>query len=355
MERKSRKKKPVTHLKIGLLLGVLALIIVSYYFTCNLMRRRVEAQQQAYIPLEPEKDHKIVWTDSVLESKIRVIINKQEGDIYLSDIWDCIKLPLPRLTGNGDTGFTGAVEEPITDISSLMGLENLRGLNLNKNEITDIRAISTMKKLRYLWLDANPIQDISPIEPLTQLFQLNLNNTHLKGEDLQYISGLKNLRMLYLDFNEIDSLEALGNLEVAYLSLQQNQIIDITPLTNLDNNILYDLNLNGNQIANIDTLSEFHNLYSILLSDNNITDIEPLIKLKRVGFLRLDNNKIEKLPDFSKMSSLTYLNLSNNQITTEEWKKIKLPRNIEKVIISGNPITDLKTEFDYSNVEIIFN
>ena len=132
MERKSRKKKPVTHLKIGLIFGVLALIIVSYYFTCNLMRRRVESQQQAYIPLEPEKDHKIVWTDSVLESKIRVIINKQEGDIYLSDIWDCIKLPLPRLTGYGDTGFTVSAK--------YQGVPN----TFAPTPVTDVRVVSIL-------------------------------------------------------------------------------------------------------------------------------------------------------------------------------------------------------------------
>ena len=48
------------------------------------------------------------------------------------------------------------------------------------------------------------------------------------------------------------------------------------------------------------------------------------------------------------------LYLNNNQISTEEWKNIKLPYSIERVHISGNPITDLETNKKYPYLEAIF-
>ena len=54
------------------------------------------------------------------------------------------------------------------------------------------------------------------------------------------------------------------------------------------------------------------------------------------------------------MVSLRVLYLNNNQISTEEWKNIKLPYSIERVHISGNPITDLETNKKYPYLEVIF-
>lgn len=318
-------------LVVGLIFFGLAFLACGTYFMhCHIeSRRRIEVQT---IPLNSENNQKIKWTDSILESGIRNIINKKDGDIYMSDLWYCVAFQLGRGIEYNDKSikFTG---EPITDISSLEGLENLKSLQMNYNEITDISVLSSMRNIQYLQLDGNPIQEISPIETQQMLFFLNLRNMHLQGKDLEHVSGLENLRMLFLDFNDIENLEALKNVKLIHLSLQDNQISDLTPLSNLDNDLL-----------NI-----------LQLSDNRITNIEPLSRLDKLADLYLDNNKIEILPDFSEMTSLQTLHLANNQITTEEWNKIKLPWSIRTVDISGNPITDLETEQKYYDLEVIFN
>ena len=55
------------------------------------------------------------------------------------------------------------------------------------------------------------------------------------------------------------------------------------------------------------------------------------------------------------MASLCYLDLSDNNITTEEWKKVKLPPRKIQVDLAGNLITDFDTEIDYPLLEIVLD
>lgn len=312
----------------------LALFGGSYYIYNYILAQKHGGDYTFEITdLAPEMDHIILWTDTVLESRIRECINKKEGDIYLSDIWYCQALNLSRtpIIDNNLKTVTFS-EDPITDISNLAGLKNLRTLDLTANMITDISAVGSMDNLKVLLLYGNPLRDISAIESLTQLKNLNLNSTHLQGEELEHLLGLKNLSFLYLDFNEIESLEALKIPKVSLLSLRGNQIVDITPLTELHESLLW-----------------------LDLSDNQISDISSLTKLKKVYYLDLAHNQLTKLPDFSKMKSLGTLYLDENQIPTEEWENVKLPCKIQLVNISGNPINDLKTERMYPNLEVQFD
>lgn len=339
------KKK---HFKLELIFLAVILIGARFYFTYS--NRSKENQEPNYVSLNPENDSKIYWTDKALENKIREIINKKEGDIYLSDLWSYYTLELGRKIEN--TEIRGEV---IEDISSLAELANLRGLNLEYHAVTDISVLHKLDNLQRLSLDGNPIQDFSAIESLPLLKELNLRNTPIKDADLEYLAGLKNLVILYLDFNEIESLEGLGSIRPAVLSARQNKIGDITSLTNLDGSLLWLLDLRKNQISKIDSLSKFKKLQYLSLSDNKITSIEPIKKLNKIKVLSLANNQIAVLPNLSRMTSLKTLDLKNNQISTEEWKKVKLPWSIRTVYLSGNPISDLETEREYPNLEVIFN
>ena len=62
------------------------------------------------------------------------------------------------------------------------------------------------------------------------------------------------------------------------LWVANNQISDITPLSNLTN--LYALELNGNQISDISAVSGLDKLGQLYLSRNMISDIEPLVENK---------------------------------------------------------------------------
>ena len=299
---RSRKKKKHLCFIAGLML-LTVFIGVILYIGFNYILDKI--QEPKYVVLEAEKNHKITWNDSVLENKIRKNINRKDGDIYLSDLWDVCFLNIGR---NIELEPKEDIAKQIEDISSLEGLENLRILNLKNHAVTDIRVISSMKSLENLDLCGNQIQDLSPVKSLKYLEDLDLTHTGIQGKDLECLSELKKLRTLILDLNEIDNLEALRDLNLNWLSANKNKITDVTPLASLD----------------------------------------------KCSYLHLIDNQITVLPDFSKMVSLRVLYLNNNQISTEEWKNIKLPYSIERVHISGNPITDLETNKKYHYLEVIF-
>lgn len=350
---RSRRRQPDKSLKKWILplVFLFTVIIVGrrymYYRAQYLKQAELDESLEYHpVPFEPEQDHRIEWTDRILEDKIRGVIDKGQGDIYLSDLWDCAVLRLNR-------DIYSARSEFVSDISSLAGLKNLRHLELNNNCITDISAVSTMENLDTLMLHGNRILDFSPLNSLARLDTLILSSTHLNGEDLECLSGLKNLGMLVLDFNDIESLDALRNLDIVFLSLKWNQITDIKPLAGLKEHLWY-LVLDRNQIENIEPLAECYGLENLSLSYNHITDIEPLKNLYRLEILDLRNNNISELPDFISMTSLAVLRLQNNNITTEEWKKIRLPQSPITIYLSGNPITDLETDREYPFLHIVF-
>ncbi len=77
--------------------------------------------------------------------------------------------------------------------------------------------------------------------------------------------------------------------------LAQNQIIDISPLKNLDNIVV--LMLYDNKISDISPLENLIEITDLLLDNNRIKDIKPLKKLKKLNIrLRLERNHIEVLP-----------------------------------------------------------
>ncbi len=311
-ENSSPQKRPHTSVIIRIIMIVVFSIVGYYIYNSNQASDRTEldeALKYRPLPFSTENDYIVEWSDTVLETRIREQLGKEKGGIYLSDLWDCADLWL-------NTDLDSSSPEFITDISDLTGLKNLTGLQLNFNRITDISAVATMDNLNKLLLYGNPILDFSPLEALSRLRYVNLSGTHMKGEDLKCLSHLKYLRMLYLDFNEIENLDELQNLNASFLSLRRNQMT---------------------------------------LCHNNITDIEAIKKLKRLEFLDLRYNNISELPDFTNMASLRYLDLSDNNITTEEWKKIRLPQSPITIYLSGNPITDLETERDYPFLKIIMD
>ena len=83
----------------------------------------------------------------------------------------------------------------------------------------------------------------------------------------------------------------VANLNTLYL--HDNQIVDITPLNQLNN--LETLDLYGNQIVDIAPLQQLINLNRLTLHDNQIVDLSPLVANTGLGegdWLNLENNPL---------------------------------------------------------------
>ncbi len=97
---------------------------------------------------------------------------------------------------------------PITDITPLRRLTNLRDLNLHTNAITDVSALSGLTSLTELRINGNQIKDISALSGLTSLTRLELTGNQIT--DISVLKGLTALTGLDLRFNpELTDIQPL--------------------------------------------------------------------------------------------------------------------------------------------------
>jgi len=121
---------------------------------------------------------------------------------------------------------------------------------------------------------------------------------------------------LHLGNTGIDDLSFFENnlSNLATLILNDNQLTaeDLNSLTGINLSVL---NLDGNIINNIESLTDITTLTNLSLGDNNISDISPLKELTSLTQLNLANNNIKDIRVLNGLASnLTALDLSGNTL-----------------------------------------
>jgi hypothetical protein len=173
------------------------------------------------------------------------------------------------------------------------------------------------------------------------LYNLPLNLSRRKIQNISPLSDFTKHKILYLSSNYITNLTPLSNLtNLNTLSLGGNKITDLKPLSKLTN--LNTLSLGGNKITDLKPLSKLTNLKSLSLRDNQITDLKPLSKLTNLTYLWLERNQITDLKPLSKLKNLTYLSLRDNQIT--DLKPLSKLTNLKSLSLRDNQVKDLNNQ-----------
>ena len=194
-------------------------------------------------------------------------------------------LRLTILNAGGDRG--------ITNLTGLEYATNIRSLLLYLNPIVDISPLVHLAKLEGVNFWECRISDISPLAKLTNLTYLHLQVN--KIVDLNPLANLINLRELWINNNSVEDITPLANLtQLADLRLHANQIRDISPLAKLIN--LTVLQVNNNQIVDFSPLANLVNLQELWINHNFGTDISPLQGLNLPDFRYDEVCDIEPLP-----------------------------------------------------------
>lgn len=131
---------------------------------------------------------------------------------------------------------------------------------------------------------------------------------------------------------EAEAIENSGNLDLSGCSIRTIPL-EICQLTDLKS-----LNLSGNNIIDITPISNLLNLESLDLSSNKITDIAPIENLTQLTSLNLSYNKIQYLSPLKRLLRLQILNVERNKINS-----IIVLANLKKIqvlILSRNNIQD---------------
>ncbi|WP_139905520.1 leucine-rich repeat domain-containing protein [Clostridium thermarum] len=131
------------------------------------------SKEISFTPKRDYEDVKAQFEDPNLESVIRDLVKKPDGEIFVSD------------------------------------LEGITILIANNSQIKSIAGIEYLVNLRELYLDVNEISDITPIKGLTYLNRLGLSYNNIK--DISVLKGIP-LRYLSLYGNEITDYSAVKDI-----------------------------------------------------------------------------------------------------------------------------------------------
>ena len=181
-------------------------------------------------------------------------------------------------------------ENRISDISVLSGLANLSVLYAYSNQISDISPLSDLANLAVVDLHENHISDISLLVELRALISLDLRQNPLNSDAydiyLPLIAANNPGMSLEYDAEQIVYF-ADANLRTAVE--EALGISDPTPAEILG---LTSLSAETRGILSVIGLEYAVNLRSLDLSDNEISDISPLSELTNLTYLDLRRNPL---------------------------------------------------------------
>ena len=306
---------------------------------------------------EDAKEEKVNFAEEALRDAAAKEIGIYDRDVTVVDMEDLNYLNLDRKDITDLEGIQYAdnlnylylSDNKINDITSLSELINLRYLYLNSNNINNVSALEKMKDLRGLGLSSNQINDISILANLVNLAELNLSYNEI--DDISSLKSLTNLNDLSLGGNQIVDVSSLENLtDLEYLYLDNNQISDIASLAKLSN--LETLYLSSNEITELPSLSELTSLNSLYLSHNEINDISGLAGLSNLETLYLSSNEITELPSLSELTSLNSLYLSHNEIN--DISGLAGLSNLETLYLNSNKITELASLSELTSLNSLY-
>jgi hypothetical protein len=129
----------------------------------------------------------------------------------------------------------------VEDLSPLSNLKALQHLKLPSNKkLSDLKPLVGLIELKELDLNLTAVKDLQPLAGLVKLEALLLRGT--KVESLLALRGLEKLRRLYLEKSRLKSLEGLSALtQLETLWLWGTKVKDLSPLAGLLH--LQDLNI----------------------------------------------------------------------------------------------------------------
>ena len=201
---------------------------------------------------QPTPETVVVFTDTVLEEKIRDAMGKPSGDITLVEAEEVTVLdlsiepatPLPR----------------IKDLSALKYFPNLTSLHLawaldSNDGVVDISVLADLTKLEALYINSNGIEDISALAGLTNMLDLKIWGNNIT--DISALSGMTKMKDLWIKGNQITDISVLANMkDLVWLYMDDNQVTDLSPLAGLSK--LTHLLVSGNPATDYSALSDVY-------------------------------------------------------------------------------------------------
>lgn len=194
---------------------------------------------------------------------------------------------------------------PITQLTDVKMLPNLRYVMIAANHITDISPLSSLPNLEKVEFKHNSIIDITPVKGLVQLGYVGLNDNPMT--DVSVLSTLPNLRYLDLcDASNYDpaGLDGLGDMEQLNISNRTGS------WRRLGSKQVHDLRLGWTDIDSLECLSGITGLEHLEIEHTKITSLEGIEAHTGLTYLRLSGCAITNLSQLMSLPDLRVVVIS---------------------------------------------
>lgn len=216
---------------------------------------------------EHGEDYVIEWQDPVMEKHVRKWLDRPEGDIYHSDVWDYQRVTINSGTGVGDILIKDAPDgediggtvngndqleacavrvegtyDPVTSLADLRHFDSLQVLSVNNRRgdppITDLTGLEECKNLVDLDVPSVESSAFPTFAKLDSVVKLEYGSDGIRADsnvsDLSALAQMRSLKMLRITGSEVD-LTQLAGADLRVLRLDVTRIGSLEPLKQMEN------------------------------------------------------------------------------------------------------------------------
>lgn len=276
---------------------------------------------------EHGEDYVIEWQDPVMEKHVRKWLDRPEGDIYHSDVWDYQRVTINSGTGVKDLlvkdapdgvdigGNVSSNEQleacavsvegtynPVASLADLRHFDSLQVLSVNNRRgappIIDLTGLEECKNLMLLSVPSVESSAFPTFAKLDSVVKLEYGSDGIRADsnvsDLSALAQMKSLKMLWITGSEVD-LTQLAGADLRVLRLDVTRIGSLEPLKQMENLSFLQL-CQGPEIDSFAPLAESSVQYlSMSLSQGaqeayKDMDYTPLTQMPQLIWLDLTNN-----------------------------------------------------------------
>lgn len=268
----------------------------------------------------------ITFNDATIEASIRTALNvSSDKQLYTNDLWEIKSYEIPSGAKN------------YSDLKHMTFLEQLTVTNGTSSDFAFLSSLANLNELTVQNTDISQ-ETLKIIAGLPLLKKLTLSQCNLSGvTPLTKATGLVYLNINGNAVRNIESLSALLNLQE--LHLQHNAIVEITPLSSL--NQLTKLDVSYNALTSLSPICTLTNLTWIDASVNSITELGQIGNLTKLSYLSLRSNQLTNISSVAACTAMTDLNISSNAIT--DISNLSALANISYLDFSYNQVKTLPT------------
>ena len=324
----------------------------SYQYFAPLQITRGDTKLEVYcvkdgIPSETVEAHyicdyppvEVSFTDPVIERLVRLELDNEYGPI--TDV-DCESITEIRQYNLRNAGMDWREYENVSvkSFEDMRLFPNLQYLDLdNLGSIPDYSPLASCNRLSTLQLDDSGLTNISFVEKIPNLGYLSVRDNQIS--DLTPLSNCKNLYNLDVVGNPVRDIKVLGELDIEYLYITAASIEDLSVLSNLENlSYLHVYACGGLDLSSLGAITglETLGLYARDYTSNNYwNDRIPLSNLSFISNLEaLENLNLQGISDYSELNYVKSLK-SLTQLDVMTLDRESIPNDLLQELQTALP------------------